>query len=227
MDSGILLINKTGGMTSHDVVDAVRRATGEQRVGHAGTLDPFATGVLVVGVGREATRVLGTIASGTAKQYHASIRLGATSETDDPEGPIHEQKVVRTPSEDLVLNALKQFRGDLQQTPPPYSSVKIGGVRAYRRARRGEQVALAPRSVTIYDCTLASYQWPTLVLDISCSVGTYVRSLARDIGKALGTGAYCEALVRTAVGHYTIEQTHTLEAIAQAPEKFFLPIPTL
>ena len=222
MRAGIFFVKKPPGMTSHDVVDVVRRVTGEQRVGHAGTLDPFATGVLVVGIGRTATKTLGAVSSGTKKSYRASIRLGATSDTDDSDGRITVDETVRPPTRDAVLRSLEQFRGDILQTPPAYSSIKIGGVRSYKRARRGEAVIPVPRNVTVFSLRLISYVWPDLILDVTCSSGTYIRSLARDLGDALGTGAYCAELVRTAVGAYRLQDARTLDEIQSDPERYLL-----
>lgn len=226
MKAGIFVVKKPSGITSHDVVDVVRRLTGEQRVGHAGTLDPFATGVLVLGVGREATRILGKISSDSKKSYRTAIRLGATSDTDDADGQIAERDAVLPPTREALLLALERFRGKIRQVPPSYSSVKINGVRSYTRARRGELVTPAPRTVTVFALTLISYEWPRLVLDVTCSSGTYIRSLARDLGDALRTGAYCVELVRTAVGSYEIAAAHSLEEMRERPERFLLPVPT-
>ncbi|MBI3956968.1 MAG: tRNA pseudouridine(55) synthase TruB [Candidatus Kerfeldbacteria bacterium] len=222
---GILIINKPSGMTSHDVVDAVRRITGEQRVGHAGTLDPFATGVLVVGVGREATKALGSITTGTMKKYRATVRLGATSETGDPEGPVTEREDVTPPKRSDIQKALQSFTGTIQQTPPAYSSIKVGGVKSYDRARRGETVQLEPREVTIHELSIVRYAWPELVIDVVCSSGTYIRVLAADIGEKLGVGGYCAALERTAVGTYTIQMARTLKELEQNWQKAMLPVP--
>lgn len=225
MKAGIFVVKKPSGITSHDVVDIVRRLTGEHRVGHAGTLDPFATGVLVLGVGREATKVLGKISSDSKKAYRATIRLGATSDTDDADGQTTERGAVSPPTRKALLHALEQFRGNIRQVPPSYSSVKIKGVRSYTRARRGELVTPAPRTVTVFALTLISYEWPRLVLELTCSSGTYIRSIARDLGDALGTGAYCVELVRTAVGPYEIAEAHSLEEIRERPEQFLLRVP--
>ncbi|MFH1171929.1 MAG: tRNA pseudouridine(55) synthase TruB [bacterium] len=225
MRPGILLVNKPSGMTSHDVVDAVRRMTGEQRVGHAGTLDPFATGVLVVGVGREATKTLGWITAKTDKRYHATVRLGAESDTGDPEGVIRERENVQPPKKQEIERVLQTFSGMHEQVPPAYSSVKVHGVRSYDRARRGEHVVLPPRTITIHSLSIRRFTWPELEIDVTCSSGTYIRSLARDIGEKLRTGGYLTMLCRTAVGDYILEHAHTLEEIAAAPEQFLLPVP--
>lgn len=227
MRFGILVVNKPSGMTSHDVVDAVRRTTGKRRVGHAGTLDPFATGVLVVGVGREATKVLGSISAKTEKQYRATVRLGAISDTDDRDGVILECDDVRKPKKIEVEVALRSFLGSIKQVPPQYSAIKVGGVRSYKTARKGKRVELGSRDITIHSIDLRKYSWPLVEIDVTCSSGTYIRSIARDLGEKLGCGACLDALERTAVGLYTIKQAHTLEEIEKAWEEFLLPIPTV
>lgn len=223
--SGILIVNKPQGMTSHDVVDAVRRITGEQRVGHAGTLDPMATGVLVIGVGREATKVLGSVTKDTNKVYRATVRLGATSDTYDAEGMISENEEVIPPKKTDVQAALRTFTGTIEQVPPTHSAIKVGGVKAYDRARKGESFTLEPRTVTIHSIDLRKYQWPMVEFDVTCASGTYVRSLAHDLGKKLGTGAYLAALERAAVGSYSIRQAHALEELRSGWEVCLLPIP--
>lgn len=224
MQHGILIINKPAGMTSHDVVDVVRRLTGEQTVGHAGTLDPLATGVLVVGVGRDATRALGAISKGTEKKYRATIHFGATSDTYDAEGTIREREDVRPFKKSDLQTALKKFTGTIQQVPPSYSSIKVGGIKSYDRARKGDPVHLEPRTITIHSVDLRSFAWPDAVIDVSCSSGTYIRSLAHDLGEVLGTGAYLSNLVRTAVGLYTIQQSKTLEELQAGWEQWVLPV---
>ncbi len=214
-------------MTSHDVVDEIRRITGEQRVGHAGTLDPMATGVLVVGVGREATRVLGSISKSTDKMYRATVRLGATSDTYDGEGRISENEDVVPPKKLDVQSALRKFTGTFQQTPPVFSAIKVGGVKSYDRARTGESFQLEPRTVTVHSLHLHSFHWPEAILDVTCSSGTYIRSLAHDLGEKLGVGAYLTALERMAVGSYTIRQAHILEEVKADWQSFLLPIPRL
>ncbi len=221
----MLIINKPSGMTSHDVVDTIRRITGERTVGHAGTLDPLATGVLVIGIGKDATRTLGSISKDTEKRYRATIRFGATSETDDAEGMIQERDDVRPFKKSDLLIALKQFTGSIQQIPPAYSSVKVGGVKSYDRARKGEAFTLAPRSITIHSIHIETFHWPEAVLDVTCSSGTYIRSLAHDLGEALGTGAYLAGLVRTAVGLYMLQQAVPLASVDGQWQQRLLPIP--
>lgn len=225
MRNGLLIVNKPKGITSHDVVDIIRRLTGERRVGHGGTLDPLATGVLVVGVGREATKHLQIFTKGTDKSYGAKIRLGAESTTDDSEGTITEWENVIPPKRADVLRVLKKFAGRIQQQPPAYSSIKVDGVKAYQKARRGEPQNLASRSVTIHSIMLRRYHWPIIELDVACSSGTYVRALARDLGQKLRTGAYLVELERTAVGSYTLKQATTLEQLEQSFTDHLLPVP--
>ncbi|RJQ36387.1 tRNA pseudouridine(55) synthase TruB [Candidatus Parcubacteria bacterium] len=210
----IIAVAKPVGPTSHDVVDAVRRASGEKTVGHAGTLDPLASGVLVIGIGREATRKLKNIV-GAEKEYIATVRLGATSATDDAEGPISEQPAAIAPSEEAVRAVLQQFAGTIEQTPPAFSALKISGMSAHRRARRGEMPVMRPRTVSIYAIELLSYAWPDLRLRILTGPGVYIRALARDLGATLGTGGYLAALERTRVGDFTLDKALALADLAQ------------
>ncbi|HEB13654.1 MAG TPA: tRNA pseudouridine(55) synthase TruB [candidate division CPR3 bacterium] len=207
----LLNINKPKGITSHDVVDEVRRITGEKRVGHAGTLDPFATGVLVVGVGRETTKLLGAISKESDKEYEATIELGKESDTGDPEGNIIDTGTLRDITKKELLKVLKEFTGTIQQTPPQYSAIKVKGTPAYKRKRRGEEFTLSPRDVVVSDITILKFQPPIIKLKITCSAGTYIRVLAQDIGKKLKTGAYLKELTRTRVGEYVISDSITLK----------------
>lgn len=225
MHMGILIVNKPSGMTSHDVVDAIRRITGERTVGHAGTLDPMATGVLVVGVGRGATKALGFITKDTNKVYRATVRLGATSDTYDAEGLISENEDVIPPKKADVQAALRTFTGTIEQIPPAHSAIKVGGVKAYDRARRGETFVLEPRTITVHSIDLRKYQWPAVEFDVTCSSGTYVRSLAHDLGEKLGVGGYLAALERTAVGSYSVRQAKTPEELEAGWEQHVLPVP--
>ena len=215
----ILNIRKPKGMTSHDVVDKVREITKEQRVGHAGTLDPFATGVLVIGVQRESTKLLGKISKDSEKEYRAVLELGKTSDTGDPEGNVTDTGKIRTVSQKEFKEVLNTFKGRIKQTPPKYSAVKIKGVPAYKLARQGKEVHLSPRTVTIYDITLTAFKPPVITLKITCSAGTYIRTLAKDIGEKLGTGAYLRELERTRVGEYTLSQSIPLEKLRELLDK--------
>lgn len=219
---GALIIDKPAGITSHDVVARVRRVAGTRRVGHAGTLDPFATGVLVVCVGK-ATR-LAQFLVGLEKKYHATMRLGFATDTQDLTG---KQITPLSASKGLSLEELRrvvgEFVGPQLQTPPMFSAKKVGGERLYKAAREGREVAREPVSITIHSIELADAE-ETLVrenadgtmdvgLSVRCSSGTYVRTLANDIGERLGVGAHLAALRRTAVGHFGIERSVTLEAL--------------
>jgi tRNA pseudouridine55 synthase len=221
--AGFILVDKPSGPTSHDVVDSLRRMTGEKRIGHAGTLDPFASGLLVVGIGREATREFMKL-SGLDKRYRAKLRLGATSDTDDRTGniknspnPLFSEEGVndlKPPFEEgRVGRVLRKFTGKIEQIPPMYSAKKIGGKKLYDLARAGETVERKPSSVEIYSIYEAGYEPPSLEIDVHCSTGTYIRALARDIGETLGCGAYLEELRRTSVGPWRIEEATPLDSL--------------
>jgi tRNA pseudouridine55 synthase len=207
--SGILLIDKPSEWTSHDVVAKTRGILGQPRIGHTGTLDPAATGLLVLCAG-QATRLV-EFMSGHDKDYEGEIRLGVTTETDDAEGEVVESRPV-PPFSTLDLVEIKgRFRGEIQQVPPAYSAVKIGGQRAYAMARKGQDVQLEPRTVRIERLELEPIEPNGLRIRISCGAGTYVRSLARDIGAAIGCGAHLASLRRTRVGAFRVEEATTLE----------------
>jgi tRNA pseudouridine55 synthase len=201
--SGLLNLNKPIGVTSRDVVDLVARPLRKVKVGHAGTLDPLASGVLVVCVGA-ATRLIEYVQR-MPKTYRTRIRLGATSDTLDADGQVVETLDPRIPTESEVLAALATQLGTIDQRPPDFSALKIGGKRAYDLARSGQPVVLAPRPVTIMRVELLSYGWPYLDLEIDCGSGTYIRSIARDVGEALGCGGLIEVLTRTRIGSFTLE----------------------
>lgn len=205
----LFAINKPKGPTSFRIVAQVRRITGIKKVGHAGTLDPLASGVLVVAVGREATKKISeTVAK--EKEYVADIRLGQVSSTDDEEG---EKTIVngRQPDQSEILEALKRFVGDIQQIPPQFSAIKIAGQPAYKSARKGEELKLAARSVIIKEIELLNYSYPDIKIRVVTGPGVYIRSLARDIGEVLKTGAYMSDLIRTRVGEFRIEDALTIE----------------
>ncbi|MEN9558204.1 MAG: tRNA pseudouridine(55) synthase TruB [Candidatus Parcubacteria bacterium] len=210
---GLLLIDKPAGITSHDVVDRVRRIAHTRRVGHAGTLDPFATGLLIIGVNK-GTKAL-TALVGTDKTYDAVARLGATSSTEDPEGTITERPDAIPPTADAIEMVLDQFRGGYEQTASAFSAKKIGGKKLYELARKGtiEGIILPKKEVAITALNVTRYDWPTLAFHTACGSGTYIRALARDIGDALGCGAYLTALRRTRVGNYDIAQAIPLDAL--------------
>jgi len=213
--SGVVLVAKPAGPTSHDVVDVVRRALGERRVGHLGTLDPFASGLLVLVVGR-ATR-LAPYAGGWDKRYRGVMRLGATTDTDDGTGTVTQTSDGwRALGAAAVGAALARFVGRYEQTPPAYSAVKVDGVRAYRRARRGEAPAPKPRPVEVRELALDEWAPPDARFHATVSAGTYLRSLARDVGAALGCGGHLVALERTAVGPFALADAIAPEAVTAA-----------
>ncbi|MDQ6747523.1 MAG: tRNA pseudouridine(55) synthase TruB [Candidatus Dormibacteraeota bacterium] len=224
----MLIIDKPFGITSFDVVARVRRLCRERRVGHAGTLDPLATGVLPVCIG-SATRLIEYLAD-AHKEYRATVHLGAVSPTYDAEGPITQQAGPGEVPEAAALEAaLVGFRGPQQQLPPIYSAVQQGGKRLYELARRGVEVERTPRPVTIYRLELLEYAPPSLSLLVECSKGTYIRSLAHDLGEALGCGAYLSGLVRTRHGPFRIEDAMSLADLEVAGDcdRALLPADTL
>ena len=200
---GLLNLNKPAGRTSRRVVDLIERLGRRLKAGHAGTLDPLATGVLVVCVGT-ATRLIRYVQQ-MPKRYEATFLLGRRSPTDDTEGEVTELADPPIPSRDQVLAAAALLTGVILQRPPAYSAVKVEGQRAYRLARKGHQPDLAPRTVTVHRLEVAAYRYPEVGLRVECSSGTYVRSLGRDLAAALGTAAVMSALVRTAVGGFRVE----------------------
>ena len=208
-----LLIDKPKGMTSHDVVNRVRRVVGERKVGHGGTLDPNATGLLIVGVGRAATKRLGEIAQKTKKSYEAEIILGEERDTDDVEGRIVKKNEKEKPSKNNVEAVLKELTGEIEQIPPTFSAIKMDGKKAYELARKGKEVKMEVRKVTVYKSELADYQYPVLRVVFEVSSGTYIRALARDIGRKLGCGAYLVNLRRTQIGKFKIVQAVSLEGL--------------
>ncbi len=210
MKKGIYGIIKPVGPTSNDVVQMIRKATIGEKVGHAGTLDPLAEGILVVGIGREFTKQL-NVELEKEKEYVAEITLGVTSETDDREGPIEEQKVLKKPLEREVSESLQTFVGHLKQMPPIYSAVKAGGKRAYKQAREGKKVQIGPRDVFVKEIELISYEWPIVNLRIVTGPGVYIRSIARDLGEKFEVGGYLSHLVRIKVGEFNLDNSHKLE----------------
>lgn len=210
------MINKPLGMSSQRVVQVVkywaRKKTGNKKikVGHGGTLDPLATGVLIVAVGREYTKNINAIVTAT-KEYEAKVFLGATSTTDDAEGEKTIHDVLHELSQKDIERVLQKFIGDVAQTPPAYSAIKIAGKEAYKRVRRGEVVEMQSRTVHIDAIEIMSYTYPIVDIRVTCGKGTYIRSLARDIGECLGTGAYMAGLVRTRIGEFMLAQARSLE----------------
>lgn len=223
MPDGFLVLDKPIGLSSARALGRAKwllpRGT---KIGHAGTLDPLASGVLVAMVGR-CTKLCERV-MGQAKRYEATITLGATSATDDAEGPIAATDVGEMPSREAVEAALARFVGTIEQLPPTFSAMKVGGRRACDRTRDGETVVLQPRQVRIDAIELVDFAWPTLAIVVDCGRGTYVRSIARDVGAELGVGGYLSALRRTRVGPFTIERAATLEALKErGVDAFLLP----
>ena len=208
----VLPVDKPVGPTSHDVVAAARRALGTRRVGHTGTLDPFASGLLVLCIGR-ATR-LAEYLSGMSKTYHATARLGVTTDTLDCDGSLMVERDVSSVDEAAIRQVLAELVGDIQQVPPQFSAKKVDGEAMYRRARRGEHVELRPLDVTIHEAELVSCNASDVEFSVRCSSGTYIRAIARDLGDALGVGAHLTELRRTSVGQYRIEDAVSMDEFA-------------
>lgn len=224
--SGLVIIDKPQGWTSHDVVGRTRRLAGTRKVGHAGTLDPMATGVLVLGINK-ATRLL-TYIVGANKTYTATIRLGESTITDDAEGEIVQSRIAAALTEEQIHGSVAKLTGPIEQVPSSVSAIKVNGERAYARVRAGEDVKLASRPVTIHKFEIHEIRRERAgkVLDVDvtveCSSGTYIRALARDLGEDLNVGGHLTALRRTEVGPYTLDRARTLEQLA---EKFeYLPL---
>lgn len=225
--AGLVIVDKPGGMTSHDVVARMRRLAHTRRVGHAGTLDPMATGVLVLGVGT-ATRLLHHLVLAD-KAYTATIRLGQATVTDDAEGELTTSSTAAGVEETAVRAAMADLTGEIAQIPSSVSAIKVDGQRAYQRVRDGEAVTLAARPVTVARFDAVGFSRPSVeLLDIDvvveCSSGTYVRALARDLGRALGTGGHLIALRRTRVGPFGLDLAHTLEHLAGLEDPVTLPL---
>jgi tRNA pseudouridine55 synthase len=219
MSPGLVIVDKPSGMTSHDVVGKCRRIFGTRRVGHAGTLDPMATGVLVVGIER-ATKILGLL-TGASKSYAATIRLGQTTSTEDAEGQLLQEISAEHLTEATIAAAITGLRGDIMQVPSAVSAVKVDGQRAYKLARAGKVVELAARPVRIDRFEmLALHRGRFIDLDVvvDCSSGTYIRALARDLGDALAVGGHLTALRRTRVGRFGLDQARSLDELAERPQ---------
>ncbi|MCZ7551107.1 MAG: tRNA pseudouridine(55) synthase TruB [Anaerolineae bacterium UTCFX2] len=214
--SGVLVVDKPIGLTSHDVVQIIRRGTGIRRAGHTGTLDPRASGVLVILIG-PAVR-LSEYVSASDKRYQATIRLGSSTDTYDAEGSITDSASIEDITEERFNEVLQQFVGEIEQIPPPYSAVKVQGRKAYDMARDGEEFELEPRMINVYSLEVLEWAPPEVVIDVYCSSGTYVRSLANDMGKALGTGAHLVGLRRTKSGRFTLRDAVPLRRLQEAFE---------
>ena len=221
---GLLLIDKPKGPTSHDVIDRIRQASGIKKVGHTGTLDPSAQGLLLVLVGRQATKKQNQF-QGMDKQYKAAIRLGVKTDTYDSEGSIQQVYNGRMPSKSKIEKVLKKFKGTFKQMPPAYSAKKINGKKAYELAREGKKPDLQPAEISIYKIKFLTYDSPILKIKVDCSKGTYIRSLASDIGQKLGCGAYLAALKRTKIGNFSLENAVSLNKINTKNWRNFLIAP--
>ncbi len=208
----VLPIDKPRGITSFGVVRVLRRLLQIKKVGHAGTLDPMATGLLLCAVGRKATRQIDTLV-GADKHYTGTLRLGETTPSYDAETEVLERKPWEGVTDAALHEAVSQLTGSILQQPPMYSAVKVGGERLYKKARRGETIARKPRPVTVYAFTLTHRNGPDVDFAVHCSKGTYIRTLAHDLGQAVGTGAHLTVLRRTAIGPYAVEDAWTLEGL--------------
>jgi len=230
-ESGFILVNKLSGPTSHDVVNSLRVLTGIKKIGHSGTLDPFASGLLIVAVGREATREIEKFVK-LDKEYVATLYLGATTDTYDREGKIS-YKVESTSNsagkeklkiidKNKIKKILKKFIGKQKQVPPMYSAKKVKGKKLYELARKGIEIEREANEVMIYKLEIGNYEWPFLKIKVKCSSGTYIRSLAHDIGNALGCGAYLEELERTEIGKYKLAKAIDVKKLDSKNWKDFL-----
>jgi tRNA pseudouridine55 synthase len=228
VDGGFIVVDKPAGLTSHDVVARIRRLARTRRVGHGGTLDPMATGVLVVAVGR-ATRLL-TYVIGVDKRYTGTIRLGQATITDDAEGEVTTIQPAGHLTDADIRSGLAGLTGDIEQVPSAVSAIKVDGRRAYKRVRRGESVVLAARPVTVSRLDVLAIRRPApdvvdVDIDVACSAGTYVRAIARDLGVALGVGGHLTTLRRTAVGGFSLDEAATLDELEKrAPDLVSLPL---
>ncbi|PSL38981.1 tRNA pseudouridine synthase B [Labedella gwakjiensis] len=223
MPNGILLVDKPDGMTSHGVVARVRKLAGTRKVGHAGTLDPMATGLLVLGLGAS-TRLLTWIV-GADKEYRATIRLGSTTVTDDREGDVletAEPAAITAVADAAILDGIAELTGDIEQVPSAVSAIKVDGVRSYAKVRAGEDVTLSARAVTISAFDVLDLRraetWIDVDVRVECSSGTYIRALARDLGAGLGIGGHLTALRRTRIGAFAVTEAHTLDGLAAASD---------
>lgn len=220
-NEGFILIDKPAGITSHDVVVFLRKITKIRKIGHAGTLDPIATGLLILGIGRNATRKLSNFQK-LDKEYIAKIKLGAISNTFDKEGKIKQTNIKKKPNIEEIRKALSFFIGEIKQIPPPFSAKKIKGKKAYELARRGIKIKLKPKLIKIYNIEILKYSFPYLEIKVFCSSGTYIRSLAHEIGKKLGCGGYIEELRRTRIGNFSVENTIKIDSLTSENWREFL-----
>ncbi|MGM0438895.1 MAG: tRNA pseudouridine(55) synthase TruB [Patescibacteria group bacterium] len=206
---GFFGIKKEKGPTSHDIIDELRDITGVEKIGHAGTLDPSAMGVLVVAIGREYTKKISKYRK-AEKEYRAIIEFGKVSDTDDLEGKIKTKKVKRKPTKEEIEEGVSDFIGCITQYPPVYSAVKIKGKRSYKLAREGKNPTPPPRKVIVKNISIIQYKYPKLELDITTGSGVYIRSIARDLGEKLEVGALLANLVRTKVGEFKLEDCYSI-----------------
>lgn len=222
--NGIILVDKPADWTSHDVVAKLRGILHERRVGHSGTLDPMATGLLTVFVGR-ATRAV-QFAETHNKRYVASLRCGYSTDTQDTSGRVTAQTGI-SPTEAELTDVLPEFTGEISQIPPMYSAIKVSGKKLYELARKGETVERKPRTVNISELRLVGHDGDDFVLSVSCSKGTYIRTLCNDIGERLGCLACMSALRRTNAGPFDVRDAHTLSEISEDPERYIIPVDSL
>jgi len=210
---GLLIINKPAGPTSHDIVDKIRKITGIKKIGHSGTLDPFAEGILIILIGKTTKAQSRFMA--LPKTYAATLKLGEISDTYDITGIKSKFQIpnFKSISKAQILKTLKNFTGEIRQVPPAYSAIKINGEKAYKLARKGIKPKIKPRKVIIYRIKTLNYKWPHLKIKVKCGKGTYIRSLANDIGKKIGCGAYVEKLIRTKIGNFDIKKSVKLKKI--------------
>jgi tRNA pseudouridine55 synthase len=221
---GVINLDKPAGLTSAGLVDRVKRLLPRgTKIGHAGTLDPFATGVLLLLVGK-ATKSCESL-MGQRKGYEATVKLGARTATDDLEAPEEPVEGYAIPTEEQVQTAVARQVGAIEQRPPAFSAMKIGGQRAYKLARQGEAVEIKPRTVQIYSIDVLAYEWPTVRVRVECGRGTYIRAIARDLGEVLGTGGYLTELRRTFVGAFRAEEAVTLETLQADGVERYLKAP--
>lgn len=236
MKSGFIYIDKQAGMTSHDVIHKLRLLIAPQaktskerlrlaKVGHAGTLDPFATGLLLCAVGKEATSKLDQWLK-KDKEYIATLELGKTSTTGDPEGEIVNVSE-NIPTQEQLHDAIQKFIGEIEQVPPKFSAIKVGGKRAYDLARSGEEFEMKKRNVVVYEIELVSYEYPHVVLRCKVGSGTYIRTLAEDIGKELGVGAYLTELRRTKIDSVKVEDAVTIDVLTSETIELYIHESTL
>lgn len=222
--SGFLLINKPRDWTSFDVVAKLRSITGIKKIGHAGTLDPFATGLLIVAIGRNATKHIDKFVK-LDKEYIATLMLGADSDTYDRDGVITQNKNAQDPGIDKIRSVIKNFAGPQEQIPPMFSAKKINGQKLYKLARQGKTIKRKTVNINVYEAKIIDYKWPQLIIRFKVSSGTYIRSLARDIGRKIKTGAYLKKLNRTQIADYRIENSCKLDTLDRESwsDRLFLP----